>query len=184
LIYLVNDRWLLLAAALALGVLAKETAIILIPGYWIYRRREGRPAWLKTAALAVAATVSFSAARLPLGWHLQMASINGARDLMIWTNLGIGPALDRSVAPAYQNYLQPLLFIGIWLPAIAWNWRRSEPPLHALCLWLTILLLASNLCFGWMYESRNYLPLVPLLVALSFPPRKSGSSSGPEPEKR
>ena len=48
---------------------------------------------------------------------------------------------------------------------------------EALGIGLTVvpLLLLSNLCFGWMYESRNYMPLVPLLattaVAAFLPPR-------------
>jgi hypothetical protein len=37
-----------------------------------------------------------------------------------------------------------------------------------LFLTLVPLVLASNLCFGWMYESRNYLPLVPLLATMAL----------------
>jgi hypothetical protein len=35
------------------------------------------------------------------------------------------------------------------------------------------LLLASNLCFGWLYESRNYVPLLPLLTALALPANRN-----------
>ena len=41
LIYIVEDRWLELAGALALGVMAKETAVILVPAYWACWWRKG-----------------------------------------------------------------------------------------------------------------------------------------------
>lgn len=92
---------------------------------------------------------------------------------MIGTNLGFGEPLYESQAPGYQNYLQPLLFAGIFLPFIALRWRAIDARLKAIFLTLVPLLLASNLCFGWMYESRNYLPLLPLLTTMAFWQRRA-----------
>jgi hypothetical protein len=36
-----------------------------------------------------------------------------------------------------------------------------------MCWTLVQLLIVSNVCFGWMYESRNYMPLVPLLATMA-----------------
>jgi hypothetical protein len=105
---------------------------------------------------------AYLAARLPLGWSLGYGSINGTERLMIGDNLGIGEPLYQPAAPIIFNYLHPLLFVGSFLPLIAWHWRRIDVRLRALYLVLTPLLLFSNLCFGWMYESRNYVPLLPL----------------------
>jgi hypothetical protein len=168
-IYMIEDRLLALAAALALGVLAKETAVVVVPAYWACYWRRGLRALLTTAALGLVCTAAFLAARLPLGWGLGYGSINGTEGLMIGTNLGIGPPRYIGSAPTFENYLHPLLFVAPFLPAIAWNWRRADGRLKALFLTLTPLVLLSNLCFGWMYESRNYMPLLPLLATLALP---------------
>jgi hypothetical protein len=167
LIYAVEDRWLPLALSLALGVTAKETAAIIVPAYWACHWREGVRAAAKTAALGLVCAAAFAAVRLPWGWRLDLASINNTRELMVRANLGLGPALYRGRAPTYQNYLQPLLFVGVFLPFIAVRWRETDSRLKALFLVLTPLLLASNLCFGWLYESRNYVPLVPVLATMA-----------------
>jgi hypothetical protein len=171
LIFLVQDRWLLLALTLFLGVLAKETVLILVVSYAAcYVAREGWPAVLKTVALSLACLIAYLGARVPLGWKLEFGSINATKGLMITSNLGIGRALYPSPAPIYLNYVFPLIFVGTFIPLIAWNWRRADRRLRVLFVTAVPLLLISNLCFGWMHEARNYLPLAPLLMALSVPP--------------
>jgi hypothetical protein len=182
LVYIVEDRPAPLGAALALGVLAKETAVILVPAYWACWWRKGVPALLRTGVLGAVCVAAYVAVRAPLGWRPGYGAINGTEGLMIGTNLGIGPPLyrgapgDETVFPnsihvsqtVFQNYLHPLLFVGVFLPAVVWNWRRLDGRLRALFLTVTPLLLLSNLCFGWMYESRNYVPLLPLLATMAL----------------
>jgi hypothetical protein len=171
-LFIRDDRPVALAAALFLGVLAKETAVIVMPAYLACHWRQGWKALLTTAALGLVGIAAFLAARLPLGWPTGDRPINGA-GLMFATNLGIGQPIADSSVPLWrlQNYLHPLLFVGIFLPFIAWNWRQSDRCLRVLCLTMTPLLLLSNLCYGWMYESRNYVPLLPLLTTLALPVR-------------
>jgi hypothetical protein len=169
-LFIWEDRPVALAPALFLGVLAKETALILVPAYFACHWRPGSKAFVTTAALGAVGVAAFLAARRPLGWPSGDRPINGA-GLMIATNLGIGPPAFAGAAPWWllQNYLHPLVFVGIFLPAVACNWRRSDRCLRTLCVVLTPLLLLSNLCYGWMYESRNYVPLLPLLTTLALP---------------
>jgi hypothetical protein len=167
-VYVVEDRPLPLSAALALGVAAKETAVILVPAYGACWYRRGLPAFLRACALGAACVAAYAAVRLPLGWRPGYGAINGTEGLMVGTNLGVGTPLYRGAAPVYENYLHPLLFVGIFLPPVVWGWRRLDGRLRALCLTLVPLLLISNLCFGWMYESRNYVPLVPLLATAAL----------------
>jgi len=166
LIYIVEDRPIVLAIALALGVLAKETAVLLVPAYLACNWRGGTFVLMKTAALGAACVAAYFAARLPLGWSPGYGSINGTEELMIAANLGIGEPRAVTGVPIVFNYLHPLLFVGSFLPFIAWHWRRIDPRLRALYVVLTPLLLFTNLCFGWMYESRNYVPLLPLLATM------------------
>ena len=170
LICIVQDRWLELAAALALGVMAKETAVLLVPAYGACYLLRGGPTLARTALLGSIAIVACLAVRLPLGWTSDLKSVNGTTGLMIGTNLGIGKPLYRTQVPLYQSYLHPLLFVGVFVPVLALRWRGIDSRLRALILTLTPLLLASSLCFSWLYESRNYMPLLPVLAAAAFPP--------------
>lgn len=180
LIYVVEERWLLLAATLALAVPAKETALLVVPAAFAsawcaggMRLRVVLGVFVKTAALGGVGLAAFLAVRLPLGWRPGNESMNGLPGLMIGANLGLGEPIATSTVPLSENYVHPAVFVGVFLPFIAWGWRRVDVQLKAVILTLTPLLLFSNLCFGWMYESRNYMPLVPLLAttALAGVPR-------------
>jgi hypothetical protein len=162
-IWTVRDRTALLAASLALGVLAKETVVLMVPVYWLCYWRGGLWPLLKAAGLGVACVAAFLAARLPYGWYPGYEKINGTERLMVLDNLGIGDPYYRPAASVFECYLHPALFVLPFVPFIAWGWQRIDYRLRVMCLTLTPLLLASNLCFGWMYESRNYMPLLPLL---------------------
>jgi hypothetical protein len=169
-----EDRPVALAAALALGMMAKETAIVIVPAYLACNWRDGWKTLSTTVALGLVATIAFLTVRLPLGWWPGEKSLNGA-GLMIGTNLGIGPPIALTSVPLAENYLHPILFVGIWLPFIAWNWRRCNPRLRALFLTVTPLVMLSNVCYGWLYESRNYVPLLPLLTTMALPVSNSHS---------
>ena len=155
LIFVVEDQWFPLAVALGTGVLAKETAMLIVPGYLLCWRRNGWPALQKTAALAAACAVAFFAVRLPYGWGFQYQAINGAPATMLWKN----------VKTLQFNYIHIVLFFLVFIPLIAYNWRNLDGRLKVLCLTLTPLILISNFWFSWVYESRNYMPLVPLLAS-------------------
>ena len=169
LICVVQDRWVTLAAALALGVLAKETAVLLVPVYWTCYWRRGWFTLAKTLVLGTACVAAFLAARLPLGWRPGNEDLNGLSGLMIGTNLGIGEPLATTTVPLAMNYLHPALFILPFLPMIFLRWRSLDPRLRVIFLTFTPLLLFSNLCYGWLYESRNYVPLLPLLTTMALP---------------
>jgi hypothetical protein len=175
-LYLLEDRPIALAAALALGILAKETVVIVVPAYLACYWRRGWRAWFIAAALGAACTAAFLAARLPLGWRPGAENMNGA-GLMIGTNLGIGEPVATLPCSLAENYLHPLLFIGLFLPPILWRWRVLDPHLRSLFLVTTPLLLLSNVCFGWLAESRNYMPLVPLLATMALSPQGASLQS-------
>ncbi len=155
--------------ALVLGVMAKETAVLVVPAYFACYWGRGWRTWTITAGLGAACVAAFLAVRLPAGWSPARTNINGLDDLMIGANLGIGKAAVRTGVPLWELYLHPLLFVGAFLPFIAWRWRSLDARLRTICVVLTPLVLLSNLCFGWHYESRNYMPLVPLLATLALP---------------
>jgi hypothetical protein len=170
-LYLLEDRLTALAAALALGIVAKETIVIVVLAYLACTWRRGWRAWLITAVLAGVCLEAFGVTRRLLNWQPGEGDMNGV-GLMIGTNFGFGEPVADIPLPLWENYLHPLLFIGIFLPTIAWRWRVVDPRLRTLFLVVMPLLLLSNVCYGWLYESRNYMPLVPLLATLSMPPAR------------
>jgi hypothetical protein len=176
LIYLLEDRPGPLALSLALGVAAKETVVLLVPVYLACYWRRGAKAWATTVLLGAAAVAAFVAVR-PATWRLEYRKINGTTGLMVTSNLGIGPRKAETTVPLWANYAHPLLFVGPFLPPLVRRWRRVDARLRTACVTLTPLLLLSNLCFGWLYESRNYMPLVPLLAAAALPVRPGGAAS-------
>ena len=171
--------------SLALGVVAKETIVLMVPAYWACWWRKGWPAFWKAAALGAVCVAAFLAVRIPNGWSLNNRQINGLDWLMLWDNLGIGPRHFELFAPLWVYYLHPAMFILTFVPFIAMGWGRLDGRLKALCLTLPALVLLSNLMFGWIYESRNYMPLVPLLATsamLAF--SKTGQSGKTVATKR
>lgn len=172
--YLVEDRWLLLALTVALGVLAKETALIIVLAYFVCHVERPLHSLVRTLGPALAGMAAYLAARVPYGWRLRSGSINGTPANLRW-NLGIGPLPAFPESIIHQFYIQPIMFIGIFLPFIAWRWRQAEWPLKALFLTLVPLLFASQLFYGWLYESRNYVPLLPVLTTLALTPARKFS---------
>jgi hypothetical protein len=188
LIWVFEDRPGPLAAALALGVAAKETAVVLVVVYFVCWWRRGLRTWVISAGLGLACVAAFLAVRLPQGWRLGMPNVNGLERLMIGSNLGFGPQAGWTTVPLWANYVHPLLFVGPFLPPLIWGWCRLDHRLRAACIALVPLLLVSNLCFGWMYESRNYMPLVPLLATavLAVTPKgakKCAEQDGSNPDE-
>jgi hypothetical protein len=169
-IYVCTDQWLVLGLALALGVMAKETVVLMVPAYLACYWRGGIRALGQTAFLGVMCTLAFLAVRLPLGWRFSNESINGTVGLMITSNLGIGQPLYISTTPIWQNYVHPVVFVGLFVPIFAIRWKTLDPRFRTLIVVVVPLLLASSLCFGWLYESRNYMPVLPLLLTMAIRP--------------
>ncbi len=164
LVFVVEDQWLLLAVTLGLGVVAKETAVLIVPAYGACWWRNGWPAVRKTAALGAVCVAAFLAARLPYGWWPQYEQINGTHGSMIWANLGIPHDGIQPWIPIRHQYFHLTLFFFVFIPGIVLGWRHLDHRLKALCLTVAPLVLMSNLWFGWVHESRNYMPLAPLLA--------------------
>jgi len=154
LVYVVEDEWIPLGVALVIGILAKETAILILPAYWACWRRKGWPAFGRTVILGALCAVSFLVVRLPYGWGLQYQQINGTEGSMLWANL-------RILKPCFPHLARCFI---IFIPFIIYAWREIDVRLKILCLTVVPLVLVSNFCFGWIHEARNYMPLVPVLA--------------------
>jgi hypothetical protein len=183
-IWIAEDRWAELAAAIALGVLAKETALLLVLAYFACYYRQGSAAWPRTVALGLVGVFTYFAVRLHVGWAPDLRYINSNPVLMIRDNLGLPGRQYKSIAPLWQNHLHPVLFVIVWLVPAAMKWRALDARLRAMAIVLVPFMLGVNLCFGWLYESRNYVPLLPLLVTMALAKKAESGESRAENETK
>lgn len=176
-----------------LGVFIKETTLLLALCFllmaggnaaWRDRRQ-----WQHVLLLGAAGIAVFLLCRLPFGFEATTQSLNRTPSLMIQANLGLPGALVGSIVPVYQRYLHPALFLFMWLPLIVWRRAWLPGPLFRTALYLALTVYATNLLFGWNYESRNFIPaFVPLVVCtLLIVPRLVGGpgeadATGSEPQ--
>jgi hypothetical protein len=152
-----------------LGMFIKETMLLIIPCYYLmnietFRFRDSRVLW-RLALLVVAGLGVFLACRIPFHFNYDFNTLNRTYELMVYSNLGLAQGQAQSTVSVFQRYLHPILFIFMWLPLIVWRWKLLPPSLCWTALYLAAAFYITNLCFGWNYESRNFVPaLIVLLV--------------------
>ena len=152
-----------------LGMFIKETMLLIIPCYYLmnsetFRFRDSRVLG-RLALLAVAGLVVFLACRIPFHFNYDFKTLNRTTELMAYSNLGLARGQTQSTVSVFQRYLHPILFIFMWLPLIVWRRKMLPRSLFWTALYLAVAFYLTNLCFGWNYESRNFVPaLIFLLV--------------------
>jgi len=152
-----------------LGMFVKETMLLIIPCYYLmnsetFRLRDFRTLW-RLALLAVVGLSVFLACRIPFHFNYDFKTLNRTSELMVYNNLGFARAWVQSTVSVFQRHLHPILFIFMWLPLIVWRRKMLPRSLFWTALYLAAAFYLANLCFGWNYESRNFVPaLIFLLV--------------------
>ncbi len=153
-----------------LGIFIKETMLLLAPCYYLMNLKTTRLLaarnWQQIILLGLAGMAVFFACRLPFHFGYSFESLNRTPEWMIYANLGMARAKVTHTVSVFERYLHPVLFLFMWLPLILWQRRRLPAPLFWTSLYLAAGLYATNLCFGWNHESRNFIPgLVLLLIS-------------------
>ena len=151
-----------------LGTCIKETMLVIAPCYYLmnpesFRLRDPR-VLLRLALLAVAGAGVFLACRLPFHFHYDLQSLNRTCALMVRSNLGLPGGLIFSGVSVFQRLLHPVLFLFMWLPLIVWQRKLLPPAPFRTALYLAAAFYLTNLCFGWNYESRNFVPVLIFLL--------------------
>ena len=152
-----------------LGMFIKETMLLIIPCYYLmnsetFRLRDFRTLW-RLALLVVTGLGVFLACRIPFHFNCDFNTLNRTTELMVYSNLGLARGQAGSTVSVFQRYLHPILFIFMWLPLVIWRRKLLPRSLFWTALYLAAAFYLTNLCFGWNYESRNFIPaLIFLLV--------------------
>ena len=169
---------------IVLGMFIKETMLLIIPCYYLMNRetmwwRDARVLARLALVVLVAAAV-FLACRIPFHFDYNFETLNRTSELMIYSNLGLSGAKHWSSVSVFERYLHPILFIFVWLPLIIWRRKLLPAPLFRTALYLAAAFYLTNLCFGWNYESRNFVPpLIVLLVCTLMVANRPGLSNNP-----
>lgn len=149
--------WLFFATVV-IGVLAKES-ILAMPVYYLLVHLRDRARWLPGLATLFAAGGLAVAVRLIVAGEPEYEKISG-----------VGPEFLVSNFLDYWFWGRQFWHtLGFLMPLMALRWRQAPSRLRMLILFLVPVLWLSNLCFSYLRESRNYVPvLIPCAVIASM----------------
>jgi hypothetical protein len=173
LIFLEKRDFPFLLTTLLIGSVAKESVLALVGYYLLFCRGDRRYA-LKALALIVGAAASYFGIR----WYIlhramQYEDVSGVSLSHVLQNLG-------------YIYIWPyqLSLTGLALaPFLALSWKETPLSLKRAVLYLFPTLFASSMLFSWLWETRNFMPVVIVLavVAAHYLSRESNNDGGSLP---
>jgi hypothetical protein len=155
-IFLETENFPFLLTTLLIGSLAKETVLVLCGFYVIFCRGE-RKYISKATALCVASLAAYFGVRVfVLHGTMHYGQISGVTPDHILAN--------------WQRAEWPALFLittGSYVPFLALGWKETPRSLKRMVVYLVPLLFTSSLLFGWLMETRNYMPVVFVLAVIA-----------------
>jgi hypothetical protein len=163
-IFLELDLFLTFGLTVLIGIMAKES-ILVMPVFFLLFRRRDKNYLIKAVVLLAACAALTSIIRL---WIVPGEFF--ANDEFVIGNLG-GTALPHLLKHA-RNFnrwsMQVLCVVGIFVPFLALAWKETKPELRNLAMFLLVTLLLSNFLFSWPNETRNLIPaVIPLALITS-----------------
>lgn len=154
-IFLETGDFEYLLATLLIGSLAKETVLALSGFYVLFCYRDKRYL-AKAVTLCVASLAAYFGVRfLVLHGTMQYGQVSGVQPEHILDNLS---KPDWPMAAAILLAYLVFLVLG---------WKETPGSLKRLALYLIPVLLVSNVFFGWLRETRNYMPAVFVLSVIA-----------------
>ena len=155
-LFLGTEEFWLLLTVLVIGSLAKETVLAMTLYFVLFHRKEKN--YIGKAALLCAGTViAYFGVRLAiLKGTMNYVQVSATSLGHIRVNAGF-----LAWVPAF------LLTVGVFLPFLAIGWDRTPAVLKRQALFLLPVLFLSSLLFGWLYETRNFMPLVFVLAVIA-----------------
>lgn len=156
-IFLQLDCFIYFALSILIGVLAKES-ILVMPAYYILTQMKDKKRWAKGGILlAISILMIFMIRMIVTSNNLTYRNISGVDISHIKENLGALDLWGRQVSYT----------IGIFLPFLVLAWRTTRKELKHLVMLLLPTLLLSNTIFSWLYETRNLIPVVIPMAIIS-----------------
>ncbi len=154
-IFLETSSFGLFLSTLIIGSLAKET-VLAMAGYYLLFGRAERHYFSKAALLVCAVVADYFGVRwLVLGGSAsyRYSQVSGMTPADVRMNLHSGRWLPLL-----------LLTVGSLIPFLLANWKDTPTGLKRQALFLFPVLLLSSIFFSWLFETRNFMPLVFVLA--------------------
>jgi len=145
-----------LITTVLLGSLAKESVLALAVYYILFRGKEKGYRWKAAAMFAGAAAIFAGVRWAVLGGPLRYAQVSGGPPHLVRFNLTDGR--------------WPVLFLltaGAFLPFLVLGWKETPATLQRLALFLLPVLWLSSTFFGFLAETRNFMPVVFVLAVVA-----------------
>jgi len=158
-IFIQLDLFLFFSLTILLGIITKET-ILIMPIYYILLKIRDRACMVKGAILFMIGLSVVFFIRTVVNSNLDNSftykSISGVDFTHIRENL-------------FENQSiwvpQVLFTVGIMMPFYVLSWKSSRKELRNLVLFLLPILFISSTVFSWLYEARNFIPVfVPMAI--------------------
>jgi hypothetical protein len=154
-VFLATGDFEYLLSTLVIGSLAKET-VLAMTGFYILFCRRDRHYQLKAATLCAATAIAYYGVRaLILRGNMHYTQISGVAPQHV---------LDNFRSP---DWPMAILILLAYLVFLAIGWSETPGMLKRLALYLIPVLLISNVFFGWLRETRNYMPAVFVLAVIA-----------------
>lgn len=147
--YLATEDFACLLSVLLIGSLAKETVLALAGFYALFGPKG--PHRSRNAIVLCAASIA-------LYFAVRLFVLRGALHYGEVSGTNLAHIIDNWRDTKWQR-----LFVitgGAYLPFLFIPWKNTPLLLKRLVLYLIPVLLLSSLLFGWLSETRNYMPAV------------------------
>ena len=157
-IFLETGDFALLLTTLVIGSLAKETVLAAAGYYVLFCRREPRFVSKAAGLVAACAAACFGVRAFVLAGagQYRYEQVSGVAPGHLWANLAGGRWF-----PLF------LLTAGALMPFLVLDWKETPLRLKQLVFFLLPVLFLSSALFGWLYEARNFMPLVIVLAVIA-----------------
>ena len=162
-IFLDLNLFICFATAVLIGILAKESILIMVVYFFLFRWK-GKRHLLKTAILVTAGAWITLAIRL---WVVPSETLINDVFLIHDLKRSAWPHIFRNFSKFDEWGRQILFTVGIFIPFLVLAWRRTKPALKSLAVFLLVTLTLSNVLFGFLAETRNLIPAVIPLALIS-----------------
>lgn len=148
-IFMELDLFAYFFLAVIIGLLAKESIVVVPVFYAIQQMRAGRFP-VKAFFLIIVSLIVLAAIRLYIVPDFSYGHISRA---------GSWELIKNNILNYKRSWHQVFYTVGIFLPFVILSWKRSAAPVKDLVLFLLPVLIVAHTVIGFLWETRNLIPV-------------------------
>ena len=175
-IFLELNLFFAFVTALAIGVMAKESIVVMAVYYFLFRRKDEH--WFRNSVFAC---LVCAAIVLSIRFFIVPGAKTPLNDFFVIGNMDKWKFYFSANFGHYRLWTWQMLFtVGVFVPFLILEWKSAARSVRNLAVFLLFVLVLSNMTFGWLKETRNLIPaVIPMaLIASNYLLGRAGSGSG------